>query len=60
MHKDSNNNFKLNVKNTWKYIKQAKWNLFGYGLVSVFEAIVSAILPLLLAKVILNIKNGAI
>ena len=60
MSKDSNNNFKLNVKNTWKYIKQAKWNLFGYGLVSVFEAIVSAILPLLLAKVILNITNGAI
>lgn len=57
MSKDSNNNFKLNVKNTWKYIKQAKWNLFGYGLVSVFEAIVSAILPLLLAKVILNITN---
>ncbi len=60
MSKDSSNNFKLNVKNTWKYIKQAKWNLFGYGLVSVFEAIISAILPLLSAKVILNITNGAI
>lgn len=60
MSKNKSNNFRLNVKNTWKYIKQAKWNLFGYGLVSVFEAVISAILPFLSAKVILNITNGAI
>lgn len=60
MSKNKSNNFRLNVKNTWKYIKQAKWNLFGYGLVSVFEAVISAILPFLTAKVILNITNGAI
>ena len=55
-----NNNFKLNLKRTWKYIKEAKMNLFGYGIVSIVEAIISAIIPLLSAKVILNITNGVI
>lgn len=55
-----NDNFKLNVKRTWKYIKEAKLNLIGYGLVSIIEAIISAIIPLLAAKVILNITNGII
>lgn len=53
-------NFKLNVKRTWKYIKEAKLNLIGYGIVSIIEAIISAIIPLLAAKVILNITNGII
>lgn len=53
-------NMKINLKRTWQYIKSAKINLFGYGVVSVLEAIISAILPLLLAKVILNITNGVI
>ena len=55
-----NDNFKLNVKRTWKYIKKAKLNLIGYGIVSIIEAIISAIIPLLAAKVILNITNGII
>ncbi len=55
-----NNNFKLNIKRTWKYIKEAKLNLIGYGIVSIIEAIISAIIPLLAAKVILNITNGII
>lgn len=55
-----NDNFKLNVKRTWKYIKEAKLNLIGYSLVSIIEAIISAIIPLLAAKVILNITNGII
>mgnify|MGYP004638762275 FL=1 len=55
-----NDNFKLNVKRTWKYIKEAKLNLIGYGIVSIIEAIISAIIPLLAAKVILNITNGSI
>ena len=55
-----NDNFKLNVKRTWKYIKEAKLNLIGYGIVSIIEAIISAIIPLLAAKVILNITNGII
>lgn len=55
-----NDNVKTNLKKTWKYIKSAKMNLVGYGAVSILEAIISAILPLLSAKVILNITNGVI
>lgn len=55
-----NDNFKLNLKRTWKYIKHSKMNLLGYGFVSIFEAIISAIIPLLSAKIILNITNGVI
>lgn len=53
-------NVKINLKKTWKYIKSAKMNLVGYGTVSILEAIISAILPLLSAKIILNITNGVI
>ena len=53
-------NFKLNVKRTWKYIKEAKPSLIGYGSVSVVEAIITTILPLLSAKIILNMTNGVI
>ena len=60
MKNNKNDNFKLNVKRTWKYIKEAKLNLIGYGLVSIIEAIISTIIPLLAAKVILNITNGII
>lgn len=55
-----NDNVKTNLKKSWKYIKSAKMNLVGYGAVSILEAIISAILPLLSAKVILNITNEAI
>lgn len=55
-----NDNVKTNLKKTWKYIKSAKMNLVGYGAESILEAIISAILPLLSAKVILNITNGVI
>lgn len=55
-----NDNVKTNLKKTWKYIKSAKMNLVGYGVVSILEAIISAILPLLSAKVILNITNEVI
>ena len=55
-----NKNFKLNLKRTWKYIKESKMNLLGYGMVSIIEAIISAVIPLLSAKVILNITSGVI
>lgn len=55
-----NDNVKTNLKKTWKYIKSAKMNLVGYGAVSISEAIISTILPLLSAKVILNITNEVI
>jgi len=51
-------NFSLNVKRTWKYIKKSKFNLTCYGLVSIFEAIISSFLPLIAAKIILNITDG--
>ena len=53
-------NFFKNVKRTWKYIKPAKGKLIGYASVSIIEAIIGAILPLVGAKVILNITSGVI
>lgn len=47
----------LNIKRTWKYIKLAKGNLFGYVFVSIIEAIISVILPIVSAQVILNITS---
>lgn len=60
MRSKENKIFKQNLKKTWIYIKQAKLNLFGYIFVSIIEAIISAVIPLLSAKVILNISNGII
>lgn len=54
MRSKENKIFKQNLKKTWIYIKQAKLNLFGYIFVSIIEAIISAVIPLLSAKVILN------
>ncbi len=45
------------LKRTWKYIKLAKGNLFGYAAVSIVEAIISVILPIVSAQVILNITS---
>lgn len=52
--------FKLNLKRTWKYIKKAKFDLIFYIVVSILEAIISAIMPLVSAKIILNITNAII
>lgn len=61
MNKDKKNiNFTKNIKRTWKYIRLAKFNLVGYGLVSIVESIIGAILPLISARVILNITSGVI
>lgn len=48
-----------NVRKTWVYIKECKANLIGYAVISIVEAIIGAILPLISAKVILNITDGA-
>lgn len=45
------------LKRTWQYIKLAKGNLFGYAAVSIVEAIISVILPIVSAQVILNITS---
>ena len=55
---NDNSNFKLNIKRTWRYIKKAKWSLIAFGIISIIEAVFSSIMPLLSAKVILNITNG--
>lgn len=49
--------FFKNIKKTWFYIKDCKANLIGYAIVSIIEAIISAILPLISAKIILNITD---
>lgn len=48
----------MNLKRTWKYIKRAKINLIGYLFVSIFESVISVILPIVSAHVILNITDG--
>lgn len=52
--------FLINIKKTWKYIKECKLNLIGYATVSIAEAVIGAILPLVSAKIILNITDGII
>ncbi len=54
----SKSNFFLNIKKTWIYIKDSKINLIFYTMVSVIEAVIGAILPLISAKIILNITDG--
>ncbi len=54
---DDKKQLMLNIKRTWKYIKLAKGNLFGYVFVSIIEAIISVILPIVSAQVILNITS---
>ena len=56
--KDSS--FLKNVKKTWIYVKECKLNLIGYASVSIIEAILGAILPIIAAKIILNITSGLI
>ena len=60
MLKKEKSNLMLNAKRTWKYIKKSKTNLIWYGIISIFEAIVTAVLPLMSAKIIINITNGVI
>lgn len=52
--------FFQNAKKMWKYMKNCKKSLIGYAIVSIVEAIIGVILPLISAKVILNITEGAI
>ena len=57
MKKDKSNFFR-NIKKTWVFIKECKLDLIGYTSVSIIEAIIGAILPLISAKIILNITDG--
>lgn len=51
-------NFWRDIRKTWRYVKQCKWNLVGYAVVSIVEAIISAILPIISAQIILDITNN--
>lgn len=46
------------IKKTWKYVKNGKKDLICYLFVSLLEAILSAVFPLLEAKIVLNITSG--
>ncbi len=52
--------FLKNLKKTWKYAKNSKKHLIIFAIASVIEACLNVILPLMGAKVILNISNGLI
>ncbi len=49
---------RVNLKRIWKYIKKSRINLFGYAFVSIVEALISVVLPLISSKLILNITDG--
>lgn len=51
-------NFWCDVRKTWRYIKQCKWNLVGYVVVSIIEAIIGAALPIISAQIILDITSN--
>ena len=51
-------NFWRDVRKTWRYIKQCKWNLVGYVVVSIIEAIIGAALPIISARIILDITGN--
>lgn len=57
MKKEKSNFFK-NIKKTWVFIRECKFNMISYVLVSIMEAIIGTILPLISAKIILNITDG--
>ncbi len=56
--KEERKQVKLNLKRTWNYIKLAKGNLVYYVAVSIIEAIISILLPIVSAKIILNMTDG--
>ena len=58
--KNEKSNFYKNIKKTWVFIKECKSNLVGYATVSIIEAIIGAVLPLVSAKIILGITDGLI
>ena len=52
--------FFKNIKKMWKYVRNSKGSLIGYLFVSIVEGVIGAILPLISAKIILNITDGLI
>jgi ABC-type multidrug transport system fused ATPase/permease subunit len=47
-----------NLKRTWKYARKNKKTLFSYLIFTVLLSIIGAILPIITAKVLINITSG--
>ncbi len=58
MRRKEKSNFLKNIKRTWQYMKSSKWNLFVYASASVLEGVIGIVLPLISAKIILNLTDG--
>lgn len=56
---EKNSLFK-NLKKTWKYLGKGKKYLIIYIIISILEGVMSAIYPLISAKIILNLTSGFI
>lgn len=56
--KNNKSSFIKNIKKFWPYVKECKKNLIFYVIIAIIESIIGAVLPLVGAKVILNISNG--
>ena len=48
----------FNIKFAWQYIKNQKLKIFGYLAASIFTIFISIILPILSAKIIVNLTNN--
>ncbi len=49
----------LNLKKAWKYARKSKKPLFGYLFLSLFLSIISAVVPIINAKQLLNLTAGS-
>lgn len=58
--KNKSGNFYKCIKKMWPYILKSRISLIGYVIVSIIEAIIGAVLPLISAKIILDITNGVV
>ena len=55
-----NSSLLLNLKRTWKYVKQSNYKLIIFVILCLADAVIGAILPIFSAKIILNITNGVV
>ena len=59
-NKKEKSNFLKNIKKMWKYIKDSKFYLLGHVFVTIAGAVLGAISPLYVSKVILNLTDGVV
>lgn len=59
-NKNVKSTFFMYIKKVWKYMNNCRWQLFGFAMVSIIEAVIGAILPIASARVILNITSGLV